>query len=160
MMKRRNKHALYQNENEKIRAFNAAQASGAYAIQDGGDNIPLTQLTVDDVEFIAGRWCVQEPCPLPIQLVRDRELALAEKLTHTERIPFEYYRAYSVGENCFGKFLSGQPDTIVAKYETDDGVYWGYGRTIEQARAFLGIKLFDQYMDLIHAAACKKKRQK
>lgn len=133
---------------------------GAFALKSDGTRVPLYSVDFETVEFVSGRWCVQEPCPLPIQLVRDRELALAEKLTHTERIPFEYYSAYSVGENCFGKFLSGQPDTIVAKYETDDGVYWGYGRTIEQARAFLGIKLFDQYMDLIHAAACKKKRQK
>ena len=43
----------------------------------------------------------------------------------------------------------------VAKYTTDQGTYWSYGNTIEQARAFLGIKLYDEYMDLIHTHACK-----
>lgn len=28
-----------------------------------------------------------------------------------------------------------------------------YGQTIEQARAFLGIKMYDEYQDLIHSAA-------
>lgn len=160
MMKRRNKLARYQNNDDKIRAFNAAQASGAYAIQDAGDNIPLSQLTVDDVEFVGGRWCVQVDFPYKISLIRDRELILVDRIPHIERIPFEYYRAYRFGENCFGPFLTDKPDVVVAKYQTDDGVYWGYGNTIEQARAFLGIKLFDQYMDLIHAAACKKTKNK
>ena len=159
-MKRRNKLALYQNNDDKIQAFNAARASGARAIQGEGDSIPLSQLTVDDVEFVGGRWCVQLDFPYDISKIRDRELVLVDRIPHTERIPFEYYRAYHFGENCFGPFLSAKPEVVVAKYETDDGVYWGYGNTIEQARAFLGIKLFDQYMDLIHATACKNTRQK
>ncbi len=155
MMKRRNKLALYQNDKDKIHAFNMARASGGYAITDGGGRVPLSQLTSDDVEFVAGRWCVQVDFPYEISMIRDRELILSDRIPHTERIPFEYYRAYRFGENCFGPFLVPSPDVVVAKYETDDGVYWGYGATIEQARAFLGIKLFDQYMDLIHATACR-----
>jgi len=72
---------------------------------------------------------------------------------------FEYWTAKNVGYNCYGPFsLQGDGfDYIVAKYETDDGVYWGYGETIEKARAFLGLKLYDEYKHLINSVACKKK---
>ena len=62
-----------------------------------------------------------------------------------------------VGLNCYGRFIVGGPEVIVAKYDTDRGTYWSYGPTLEQARAFLGIKLYDEYMDLIHSVACKNK---
>lgn len=157
---RRNKYSVHKNIADKTRDFVVARKQGGWALKSDGTRVPLTDVRFEEVEFISGRWCVQDTFPHTVQLIRDRELVLADKLSHAERIPFEYWRAYTVGENCFGYFLSSNPDTIVAKYETDDGVYWSYGKTIEQARAFLGIKLFDEYMDLIHATACKKTKQR
>ncbi len=156
----KNSFAEHKNNAEKSKDFVIARQDGGVAISEDGKKVPLTDVSFERVEFVCGMWRIQNPFPHKIQQVRDRELVLAEKLTHVERIPFEYWRAYSVSENCYGRYLSAKPDVIVAKYATDDGVYWGYGSTIEQARAFLGIRLFDEYMDLIHAAACRSARNK
>lgn len=159
-MRYKNSFAEHKTAREKIGAYHRAVATNEMAIKSDGARVALNGVPVEDVEFVAGLWRVQDYFPHTVQRVRDRELVLADKLSHAERIPFEYWRAYTVSENCYGRYLSAKPDLIVAKYQTDDGVYWGYGNTIEQARAFLGIKLFDNYMDLIHAHACKKSRQK
>lgn len=163
MTQYRNKFAEHKTFDEKKHAYWGACFDSrvqAMAYRSDGTTMALVDVDIADVEFVCGLWRVQNPFPHTIQIVRNRELVLAEKLPHTERIPFEYWRAYSVSENCYGKYLSSKPDVIVAKYQTDDGVYWGYGNTIEQARAFLGIKLFDEYMDLIHAAACRNTQNK
>ncbi len=152
---KQNKYSAFKNIHDKQAAFIKGMMSDAIAYCSDGTALPLYKFNISQVEFIAGRWRVQDAFPHKIQVVRDRELVLADKLSHTERMPFQYWRAYTVGENCYGKFISVTPDVIVARYATDNGVYWSYGRTIEQARAFLGIKLFDEYMDLIHKKACK-----
>lgn len=136
--------------------FQYDAANGAFAHKSDGTTVPLRDVLPSMVEFVGGLWRIQNDFPYRIDRIRDRDMVLVKKLPHQERMPFEYYSAVAVGYNCYGPFISGNPDIIVARYATDDGVYWGYGATIEQARAFLGIKLFDQYMDLIHAHACKK----
>ncbi len=156
--KYKNKFATHKTFEEKKYAYWKAcfdSRNQATAYRSDGSTTGLICVDVADVEFIGGLWRVQEPFPHKIQRIRDKDVVLAEKLPHIERIPFEYYCAYTIGENCYGKYLLAKPDLIVAKYQTDDGVYWGYGDTIEQARAFLGIKLFDEYMNVIHAAACR-----
>ena len=157
-MRYKNSFAEHKTAREKIEAYHRAVATNEMAIKSDGARVALTGVPVEDVEFIGGLWRVQNYFPHKVQCVRDRNVVLADKLSHTERIPFEYWHAYTVSENCYGRYLSAKPDLIVAKYQTDDGVYWGYGNTIEQARAFLGIKLFDNYMDLIHATACRNAR--
>ena len=154
----KNKFAEHKNIADKTKDFVTARKNGGFAVGADGKTVPLTDVKFENVEFICGLWRIQESFPHTTQKVRDIEVVLAEKLTHTERIPFEYWRAYRIGENCYGRYLFAKPDVIVAKYETDNGTYWGYGNTIEQARAFLGIKLFDEHMDLIHAAACRNAR--
>lgn len=155
-MRYKNSFAEHKTAREKITAYHQAIATNEMAIKSDGTRVALQDVPVQDVEYIGGLWRVQDCFPYFIQRVRDKDVVLGDKLPHTERIPFEYWRAYTVSENCYGKYLSSRPDLIVAKYETDDGIYWGYGNTIEQARAFLGIKMFDKYMDLIHATACKQ----
>lgn len=117
--------------------------------------------TEDRVDKIAGVWHVQKNFPYEITRVRKRDMVLLEKLDRTEHTLFEYWTAKFVGYNCYGPFISKDKtaDCIVAKYETDNGVYWGYGATLESARAFLGLKLYDEYKDLINAVACKNKLQ-
>lgn len=154
----KNKFAEHKNIADKTKDFVTARKNGGFAVGADGKPVPLTDVKFENVEFICGLWRIQESFPHTTQKVRDIEVVLAEKLSHTERIPFEYWRAYRIGENCYGRYLFAKPDVIVAKYETDNGTYWGYGNTIEQARAFLGIKLFDEHMDLIHAAACRNAR--
>lgn len=159
----RNKLATHKTLAEKQQAYQAACIDSkilAMAYYSDGTSVPLVNVDMADVEFIGGLWRVQDAFSHKVRRVRDIDIVLADKLPHTERIPFEYWRAYRVSENCYGRYLSPKPDIIVAKYETEDGAYWGYGSSIEQARAFLGIKLFDQYMDLIHTAVGKKFHQK
>ena len=56
----------------------------------------------------------------------------------------------------YGPFTMPGIPNVVAKYETDKKTYCAYGNGIEQARAFLGIKLYDECRDLIHGHLCRK----
>ena len=87
--------------------------------------------------------------------MRGKEFVLYDKLNRIENNKFEYYNAEIVANNCYGKYLFGTADYVVAKYDTDNGPLWSYGSTMEQARAFLGILLFDKHIDLIHSAERK-----
>lgn len=156
-MKYKNPMAVHKTQAEKQRAYNAACAAGAVAWDNNGREYPLGRVGPDAVEYIGGAWRVQNNFAQLIQTVRGEEFVLGERLNRTERNHFEFYRAQMVGINCYGRFIISGPGVIVAKYETDDETHWAYGNTIEQARAFLGISLYDKYMDLIHATACKKK---
>ena len=161
----RNKLATHKTIIEKERAYNAALMNSKHqtmAYSRDGTVAPLANFAVSDVEFIGGLWRVQNPFPHKIQDVRDKQFVLGAVLPHREKNHFEFYSAWLVSENCYGKYILDGGKYIVAKYTTDHGTYWAYGNTIEQARAFLGIKLYDEYMDLIHAHACKNQlaRQK
>ena len=116
--------------------------------------------TADCVDFVSGIWRIQNNFNYSkIVRVRDKDMILIDKLNRKENTNFEYWTAKIITYNCFGPFVfKGQkPDCIVAKYETDNGALWGYGATIESARAFLGLKLFDEYKEIIHAIACRNK---
>lgn len=156
-MKYKNPMAVHKTQAEKQRAFKAACVAGAVAWDNNGREYPLSCLTPDEVEYIGGAWRVQNNFAQPIQTVRGEEFVLGERLNRTEHNHFEFYRAQIVGVNCYGRFIIPSAGVIIAKYETDNETHWAYGNTIEQARAFLGISLYDKYMDLIHATACKKK---
>ena len=154
----RNKLATHKTIAEKHRAYNAAVLDGhnkTMAYCSNGTTIPLADVDVSNVEFIGGLWRVQDSFPYKIQNVRDKSFVLHEKLDYQEKNLFEFYRASIVTQHCYGYFMSPK-HYIIAKYTTDHGTYWSYGTTIEQARAFLGIKLYDEYMDLIHSVACQK----
>lgn len=151
----KNKLATHKNQEIKKIEFAAAQQRGDVAYRQDLTTVPLKQLTMNSVEFIGGRWRIQNKFPYKIQMIRDREMVLLKQLPHQDHVLFDYYTAAVVGYNCYGPFILNNSDYIVAKYTTDNGVFWGYGRTLEQARAFLGIKLYDEHMDLIHRHACK-----
>lgn len=117
--------------------------------------------TEDMVDKVAGVWRIQNEFSDEIMRIRDKDMILLNKINRVENTLFEFWSAKIVGYNCYGPFVSSnnQADCIVAKYETDDGVYWGYGTTLEEARAFLGLKLYDEYKDLINSVACRNKLQ-
>lgn len=145
------------NDSAKELLFRTDCRRGAMAIDSNGQTRPLSECNIYDVKFVAGLWRVQNKFEHKIQMVRGQEFVLLEKLNRVEKNLFEFYRAGVVGRNCYGRFLINGADLIVAKYETDDETFWSYGSTIEQARAFMGIRLYDKYQDLIHATACKNK---
>lgn len=132
---------------------------GAMAIDSVGAKRPLSECNINDVKLCAGLWRIQNKFEHNIQLVRGKEFVLLEKLNRTEKNKFEFYRAAVVGNNCYGRFLVPGNQGVVAKYETDKQTYWAYGPTIEQARAFLGIRLYDEYQDLIDSVVCRRKNK-
>lgn len=158
-----NKHTEHKTISEKQRAYNAAVADSVKLVlahTSSGKTLPLADVDVSRVEFVAGLWRVQDEFPYQIQMVRDLPFVLGARLPLNERNHFEFYHARRVCENCYGKYLVPGSEKIVAKYTTDKGTYWAYGDTVEQARAFLGIKLYDEYMELIHSVACKNQPRK
>lgn len=129
----------------------------AVAYDCDGNTRPLADCDVNNVKFVAGAWRIQNMFAHQIQRVRGKEFVLLEKIDRTEKNLFEFFRARAVGKNCYGRFLVGGGEFVVAKCETAKGTYWAYGASIEQVRAFLGIRLYDEYKDLIHANACAYK---
>ena len=133
------------------------------AIDEAGNQITLGEkgAEFENVDFVAGLWRIQTKFPHKITCVRDKNVVLMNKLPRQESTNFEYWQAKVIGYNCHGPFIiaSNASDIVVACYDTDNGPLWGYGATIEAARAFLGLKLYDMYKDLIHGIACKNKLQ-
>ena len=120
-----------------------------------GTRMLLSSVCKTRVEFVAGLWRMKNKrFNNKITEVRGKRFILGKKIEHNEKNLFEYYYAAEVFENSYG-LMKPHFDYIVAKYETDDGPMWSYGTTIEQARAFLGIALFDKHIDIIHAAEHK-----
>ena len=139
--------------------YNKALDAGAVAYTGFRECAPLENFEFNNVEYIAGLWRVQNKFLYEIINVRDRQFVLVEKLPRTEKNKFEYYRAALAtwcGTGCSADV--SRPDWIVAKYETPNGIFMSYGQTIEQARAFLAISIYDEYQDLIHAAAFEKQK--
>ena len=110
-----------------------------------------------NVDKVGGVWRIQKKLPQNITKVRDKEMVLIKKLDRVENTLFDFYSAKEVNYNCYGPFVSKVNDYIGAKYETDKETYLGYGKTIESARAYLGLKLYDEYKDVINAIVCKGK---
>ena len=148
----------YKDSRKKSTALTRAIDNNEMAVDEHGKLQPVER-SFSKFAFVGGMWRVQVNFPYEITRVRDKDMVLTEKLDHTETTLFEFYRAKLLNYNCYGPFVvaDNKYDYIVAKYITDDKTYWAYGKTIEQARAFMGIKMYDEYKDVINTIACKKK---
>ena len=149
-----NSLSAYKTDGQKFAAYirDKVKKDTVYAYKCADTRVPLKDCRIDNVEFVGGLWRVQRVFPYKIENVRKKDFVICDKLPYTERTLFDFYSAYSVCENCYGKYIHDSPDYIVAKYVTSRGVYCAYGKTIEDARAYLGIKLYDEYQDVIHKA--------
>ena len=146
----------YKNPAEKAKMFARDVAAGANAVCSQDANkalsyIPLASLDINAVEFIGGQWRVQNDFPHKITTVRDKIFVIGEHLNRHEQNMFEYYSAHLVGFNCYGPFMvdGGQ---IVACFRGGMSELWAYGPSIEHARAFLAISLFDRNREIIFSA--------
>lgn len=155
----KNPLAQYTTATEKHNLYTQSCATNTVAYKSDETRIPLRDVPEHNVEFIGGLWRVQDDFKYKITKIRDRQMILGQRIQHTEKTFFEYYQAALLVYNCYGP-LAPRFDMIVAKYKTDRGTYWSYGHTIAEARAFMGIRLYDEYKDLIHSIACKKQLQK
>nr|MBQ0091256.1 hypothetical protein [Candidatus Enterousia merdequi] len=158
----RNIYDEYKDVRTKSEAFTKAVQNHIKAIDSNGNMINMDLLNLDDVAYVSGAWRVQVDFPYKISNIRKRDMVLLEKLNRVENTLFEFWSAKFVGYNCYGPFVSKneKPDCIVAKYDTDNGAFWGYGETLEKARAFLGLKVYDEYKEVINAIACRQKLRK
>ncbi len=152
----KNPHAPNWSLAQKYRKYLLDNKNGALAYKSDNTQVPLNTVSVNDTEYIAGLWRVQNKLDFTISNIRDKQLILGPRIDIQEKNYFEYYQAAKIPVyNCYGPINPLIYDMIVAKYATDGGVYWSYGKTIADARAFLGIKMYDEFMDVIHRAACK-----
>jgi len=137
---------------------------GVYAVDKNLNKIKLGDdgATHELVDKVGGLWRVQRKCPYKITRVRDKDMVLIKKLDRVENTLFEFWSAKMVNYNCYGPFVIDceRANYVVARYETDKETYMGYGTSIEAARAYLGLKLYDEYKDVINAIACKNKIKK
>lgn len=154
-MNQRNSLAT-QTPAQKRAAYAQDVAAGAVAYYPDLTTKPLASLNIDMVEFIGGVWRVQIPFERDIIDVRGKPFVLLERLPHMEKNRFEYWRASMVYDLAYGRKMGGE--YVVAMYRTNRGVFSSYGSTIEQARAFLGIRLYDEFADEIHKIATAKMR--
>jgi len=126
------------------------------ALTPSGRKITLGEqgAKLENVDRVAGLWRVQQKFPYTITRVRDKDMVLIKKLNYNENTKFEYWTAKLVGYNCYGPFIIGgkAPDFIVSHCVAGENEFWGYGTTIESARAFLGLKIWDELRDVIHDA--------
>lgn len=146
--------ATHKTSTDKARDYYIACANGEYAYHDAVHKELLSLVDVNRVEFIGGLWRLQIDFPYKIERIRDKDFVILEKLPRQEKNLFDFYRAEPVCFNCYGPFTMPGIPNVVAKYETDKKTYCAYGNGIEQARAFLGIKLYDKCRDLIHGHLC------
>ena len=143
----------YKNTREKSAAWTDAVYAGTMATDEAGNRFPVKNYDMTSLAFIGGMWRVQRDFPYEIINVRGIDMVVFDKINRTENTLFEFWNAKHVGYNCYGPFVSDSKkyDYVVAKYVTQRGTYLGYGRTVEESRAYLGIKLYDEYKHVIHA---------
>lgn len=132
---------------EKRIAYNRALDNNDVAWIDFDTNVLLgtTGAEFNDVEFIGGLWRVQRPFNKQIIRVRNLDFVINEKLPQQEHTKFDFFKAYRVNTNCYGNYIFENKngyDCIVARYDTNKGVMMECGQTLEQARAFLGLRLY------------------
>lgn len=151
----------FKSENKKIAMYlrDRRKQDTVYAQTSNGKAVPLHECRLSDVEYIAGMWRVQNKFDYTIENVRGKNFVIGKKLPYTERTLFDFYEAYAVYENCYGKYKTSKPEYIVAKYVTNRGTFCAYGKTREDARAYLGIKLYDEFQDVIHVAINTQKQK-
>ena len=151
-----------QAEFVKIGAF-CKDVYNVKAITANGRKITLGEkgAKLDNVDRVAGLWRVQKKFPYKITRVRDKDMVLVKKIDHNENTNFEYWTAKLVGYNCYGPFVIEGDGTnfIVSHCVVGKNEFWGYGTTIESARAFLGLKIWDELRDVIHAAVFNNAQQ-
>lgn len=154
-------HKTFEDKKRAYMQDVVSSKGNAVAYASNGKPIPLRDVPVENIEFIGGLWRVQNPTEYTISHIRDLDLIMGDKLPRQENTFFEYYKAMRPTFNCYGIITIGDKfNMVVAKYTTDTGTHWGYGYNIEEARAFLGIRLYDMYKDWIHNVVCKNIQQK
>jgi len=151
---------------EKRRRYNSDLDKGVMALLPGGQPVLLGAdgAKFNDVDLLGGLWRVQKPFDASEYKIVDifdnknktyLKFALLKKLDRQERTNFEFYDAARVYWGAFGLSSCFSPDFIIAKYDTNRGVFYSYRckltdpDALANARAHLAGKVLEAYQDLI-----------
>ena len=162
---------LYTNIEEKRIAFELSVEDGMNAYTGSGECIPLggPGAELNDVEYIAGLWVVQNKKLFDSVNVQERDFVLLDRLDRKEHTHFEFYSAASVNLGRYGLACSlKDKDYIVSKYETGRGTFYAYGcqlldgkpKALATARAQLAEQVYIAYKDLIIADTSRAQKTK
>ena len=151
----------YKNTREKSAAWVSASHNNNYAIDSQGNKKPVKDFDMSQLAFVCGMWRVQKKLAWPIQYICGQDMVLIRKIPNSKKTLFDFYRGKAVKYNCYGPCIikDHNYDFIVAKYETDEKTYWTYGKSVQEARAFMEMKLYEEYQDVINAIARKNKNR-
>lgn len=151
---------------KKREKYNVDVDNRVYAYQKEGAPVLLREVDFNDVDFIGGVWRVQEPFDArgyQMVEIRDKKFVLLNKLPRQERTKFEFYNAASVNWGAFGLVSDFEPVFIIAKYDTNRGVFYSYRckltdpYALENARAHLAGKVLEAYQDLVENEILRSK---
>jgi len=156
-----NIYSEFKNVDEKLNAYtkDIKNPNTVFAEKCDGTRVPLKDVSVENVDRVGDLWRVQTPFTQPIRVVRKKEFVIAGKDNFTDHTGFLYYRANPVGENCYGKFVFPSVEYVVAEFVAGNTVYDAYGKTRDDARAYLALKVLDAFQPVIQQAI-KSQRQK
>ena len=150
-----NLYSEFKNEAEKEIAYKKDIQTQQHVLahKADGTSVPLKTVPVSMVDRCGGLWRVQQPFMKPIRIVRGKAFVIGSKKNHTDHLGFDYYDAYPVTENCYGKTMetSAYETFVVAECIYDGVLYDGYGPTIKDARDHCGMKLLD--IGFLHGAS-------
>ena len=133
---------LYKNIEEKRIAFELGVEDGMVAYTGFQEYIPLggPGAEINDVEFIGGRWRVQNKEHYDTINIQGKDFVLGDKLNHIEHTDFKFYDEFydaksTIWGGC-GQFCSDKSNYVVAKYETGRGTFYAYGCKLSNKDAF------------------------
>ena len=153
-----NMYSEFKSEAEKEVAYKTdiQKSQTVFAQKADGSNVPLKDVPVSSVDRIGDLWRVQTPFTKPIRNVRGKDFVIGPKIDFADHLGFDYYDAYMVKENCYGKFINIPSNNsndayVVAECVYNGVLYDGYGSNIQNARAHCGLKLLD--LGFLHGAS-------
>lgn len=141
----------------KRRFFESDCRLGYLAYDSNGGRHALRDLNINDVEYIGGEWRIQNKAPENMKEIQGRHVVLGERIPGPKNSFFEFYNAQLVSVSCYGYYVLKEPKIVVAKYETDEHIYWSYSVTLEFAQSAIEVCMYKKYRDLIHCTACENK---
>lgn len=161
---------------EKRRRYISDLKNHKMAMLPGGAMVSLGSngATFNEVDLLGGIWRVQKPFDARgYEMVeiydnknnKNLRFVLLKQLDRQEHTNFVYYSAASVGWGAFGLNSDFEPDYIIAKYDTNRGLFYSYRcvltdkDALANARAHLAGKVLAVYQDLIDAEIQKSRIQ-
>lgn len=148
---------VYKTPAEKRKAYEADAAAGKRAYYEKGHFVPLKKMKLNQVEFIKGKWRVQNPAPYAEKIIVDGyDIYLGSRIH--DKLPansaeFKFYDATPSVTWCENGMQIFKFDLVAAVYETSTQQIWAIGRDAAAARTNLIPKVYEEFKDIIKTIA-------